>query len=132
MRSCRERASLPCLVIHDIRARPWHVPLLMMFKNLLTALSQHRQCNAETAICGFGPGYGLKKKIDWSPTGHRGKLSGDVRQAAGLRWNVVRVHETCEAVEDRANCLNGIRSGIHADHRVPAPVEQAFKTSKQN
>src|SRR6202035_6049305 len=113
-----ERASLPSLEIHDVRALPRHISLAMMLENLLAAFSQHRQGNAKTAIGGFRAGYGLKKKIERRPAGHGGKLSGDVRQAASLRWHIVRVHKTRETLEDRANCLNGIRRGIHADHRV--------------
>src|SRR6195256_653508 len=77
-----ECASLPRLKIHDIRAPPLHVSLSMMFQNLLAAFAQHFQRDAETAICAFGAGDGLKKQIQRSVGGEGSKLRCDVREAA--------------------------------------------------
>src|SRR6267143_566747 len=89
------RASMPRFKIHGIRAPPVHVSLAMMFQNLLAALAQHFQRDPETAICGFGAGDGLKKQIHGSSAGEGSKLRCDVRETASLRWNFVRIHETC-------------------------------------
>src|SRR6267378_510094 len=132
MSSGGECASLPRFKIHDIRAPPVHVSLAMMFENLLAAFAQHFQCDAETAIRGFSAGDGLKKQIHGGSAGEGSKLRCDVRETASLRWNLVGIHETCQAVEDRADCLYRIRGGVHTDHRVATSIKQPLKCSEQD
>ncbi len=103
-----KRASLPSFEIHDIRALPGHIPPAMMFKNLVPAFTQHRQCNAETAICGFSASDGLEKKIHGRSEGERRKLCCDVRKAASLGWYLIGVDEASQTMQDCPGRLNRI------------------------
>ena len=65
----------------------------MMLQHPFAAFAQHGQSDSEAAIRRFGAGDGLEKQIDRRAAIHRGELSGDMRQAAGLRGNFVGVDQ---------------------------------------
>src|SRR6266853_1454768 len=87
---------------------PGHIPPAMMFKNLLAAFAQHRQCNAETAICGLSASNGLEEKVHRRSECERSKLRCDVRKAASLGWYFIGVDEASQTMEDCAGRLNRI------------------------
>ena len=72
----------------------------MVFENLLATLAQHRERNAKTAIRCLRAGNRLEQKIDRCAVAQGGKLSADVRKAAGLGRHVIGIDETIERIED--------------------------------
>src|SRR5580693_4483946 len=55
-----------------------------------------------------------------------------MRQATGLRGNLVGVDEAMQSRQDRADCFHRIGSWVHADDGVSAAVEQAFESREKN
>src|SRR5277367_2722063 len=132
MRLGGKRAALAGFEIHGLRAAPVDFTGKVVRENLFATFAQCGQADTETAIRSFGAGDGLKKQIDRRAALHRGELSADVRKATGLRGNLVGFNQTIQRLENPADRFDGIGGGVHADHRVAAAVEQAFKRREQN
>ncbi len=104
----------------------------MMFADAFASFAEHGERDAEAAIGGFGSGDGLEEDVDGRAAIERGKLRRDVREAAGLRGDVVGFDEAREGVEDRRDRLDRVGGGIHTDDGVAAAVEQAFERGEEN
>ena len=104
----------------------------MMFEDALASFAKHREGDAEAAIGGFGAGDGLEEEIDRRAAVERGELCRDVREAAGLRGDVVGLDEAREGVENRGDGVDGIGGGIDADDGVAAAIEQALERGEKD
>ena len=101
----------------------------MMFEDLLAAFAQHRERDAEAAFAASVPLMDWNSRSTGAPRAERGKLRGNVREAASLRRRLASRHKPVERVQNRADRLHRIRRGIHADHRVATSIEQAFESA---
>lgn len=55
-----------------------------------------------------------------------------MRQAAGLRRNVICIHQPFESAQNCGYGFHGIGRRIYSDHRIAAAVEQPFECCQQN
>ena len=104
----------------------------MMFENLLAALAQHRQRDAEAAVRSLRAGDRLEEKVDRRAAFQSGELRADMRKAAGLRGHLVGIDQAIERVQDGADGLNGIGRRVYPDYCVSASIEEPFEGRKQN
>jgi hypothetical protein len=101
-----ERAALPGLEIHHLRAFPRNVALSVMIDNPLAAFAQHRKRDTEAAIGRLRARYRLKKQVDGRASIKSRKLRADVREAAALRGDFVGIHQPVERAKNRFRCFH--------------------------
>ena len=133
MRIRRERTSLSRFEVHDIIAYPTSISTLaVMFERVFAAFGKHGQRDAEAAIGRLGSCHRLKQQIHRRAAIHGCKLRRDMGQAAGLRGNLIGIHEALKGIQNRGNAVYRIGCRIDSDDRISAAVEQAFEGGQQN
>src|SRR5215468_11109880 len=105
MRICGKSTALSGFEVHDVFTLPCDIAIPMVRQDLFHTFAQHREGDTKAAVRGFGSGYRLKEQIYWRSTVNRRKLGRDVRQAARLRWNLVRFNQAVERRENVADRL---------------------------
>src|SRR5271163_834261 len=128
MRFGGKSAALAGFEIHHVVTHPTGfrvgvaTVVSMMFENLFVSIAQQVQCDSEAAICGFRSGHGLEEKIDRRSTIKRRQLSGDMRQATGLRGDFIGIHEAIQGRKNRADGIDRVSRRIYTNDGVSTTV----------
>jgi len=86
-------ATLAGFEVHYLIACPADIASAMMIEHPFASFTQHGQCNSKTSVRRFRARDGLEKKVDRRAAIQCGQLRSDMRQATGLRGNLVSVDQ---------------------------------------
>src|SRR5262249_45146213 len=104
----------------------------VMFENPLAAFLEKSETYAEAGISRLCSGYRLKKQVHGRTLLQTSELSGDMREAAGLRGNSECSDQAIKSTQNRRNRRDGISGGVDANYRVAAAIQQAVERREKN
>ena len=126
MRVGGERAALPGLEIHHVVADG----AAAKRERGLARLAQQRKLDAEALVGRFGAGDRLEHEIDRRAVADQIERGGDMREHAGLRWNVELDPDLLQHREQRMRIVGAVGCRIDADHRVAGAKEEAVQDAR--